>query len=96
MDQEYPNGEYTSTSLAVPQSAHKLTGLASPSQSFSSSAVPQLDLGYDRLKARMDSFLVSFDRYIAQGRQTILESRNNHSKTIIELRGAYETGGKGT
>lgn len=92
MANSYPTGSSKndpSMSLAVPSSTMKLSGLSSPSQSLTSSNVPQLDLGFDKLRNRMDHFLTSFDRYISQGRQNILENRNNYSKTIIELRGKH-------
>lgn len=53
----------------------------------SSTALPSLNLGFDELRARMNSFTQRFDDFIEQGRRRVLEERNQFRMRLAQVHG---------
>lgn len=54
----------------------------------SSTTLPSLNLGFDELRARMNSFTQRFDDFIEQGRRRVLEERNQFRMRLAQVQGA--------
>lgn len=50
-------------------------------------SLPNINFGFDELRERMAQFTDKFDTFIANGRQRVLQEKNDHRKRIAELEG---------
>lgn len=61
------------------------TGLLS--MSSQNNTVSQIGFEFDKISNKMDAFLESFNEYIQQSRQKILNDRDRYAKSITDLNG---------
>jgi len=50
-------------------------------------SLPNINFGFEDLRARMASFTVRFDEFIEKGRKRVLEERNQFRMNVAELQG---------
>lgn len=82
--------EYSDNSDNIRDSfiSHRLsvnTGLLP--MSSQNNTVSQIGFEFDKISNKMDAFLESFNEYIQQSRQKILDDRDRYAKSITDLNG---------
>lgn len=68
-------------------SANGMKPTASTQAPSMADSLPSINFGFDDLRERMNRFTVRFDRFIAQGKERVLQEHNHYLTRVSTLVG---------